>query len=447
MAISVKGKVRASLRASLYDGLFASGMLGLVDTCLTPFAIAMSATPAQIANLGSLPNLFAAVVQSQAHTMTDWLGSRKRMLTTVILIQALVVFAMGWLAFWPSRERVTLLIGLAMFYIVLGGLASPVWGSLMCEYLPLRKRSGYFGWRNRILGLVIIGVGLVAGRVLEHYGKDALIGFWAIFLAAAIFRIASWMSVRRMFDPEHEWGGIERRRALRFEPNGRSNFFRFLLFNGVMMAGVQLSGPLQAIYLLKDLQLNYFTYMLLISASNLTMFFMMGAWGKHADVSGNLQVIRAVSWVMPVIPVLWLVSFSPVYLFVLQLGSGLAWAGYNLCVTNFIYDSVPASERVRATALYNMSNGVAIFVGAMIGGQLLGLLPPLKGHSFLTLNLLSGLVRILAVALFLRHVGEVRHVQQVRTMDLFYSVVGLKPIPGMPAGRFHRWLRSAPSGA
>jgi MFS family permease len=440
--MKIRGKVRRSLRVSFLDGLFSSGMLGIADTCMMPLAIALGATPAQIANLGSLPNLMAAIAQSQSNTIADWLRSRKRMMVTLIFIQACVLLTVVFIPMFPAEGRVMALIGMAMFYTVLGGLISPVWGSLMCEYLPIKKRSGYFGWRNRILGVVVIAAGLVAGSILEGFGKQSLIGFSIIFGMAAVFRFVSWIYNRAMFDPIHEWNILERRRKIRFEPQARSNFTRFLLFGGIMMAGVQISGPLQSVYLLKDLHLKYFTYMVLVSASNMTMFYLMASWGRHADVSGNLKVIRFVSWMMPVIPLLWLVSFSPVYLFFLQLASGVAWAGYNLCVTNFIYDAVPSSERVRATSLYNMVNGIAIFVGALIGGQLIAIVPPVRGFSYLSLNVISAIVRFLAVAFFLRSVHEVRHVDQVRSMDLFYSVVGLKPIPGIAPSRLRQWLRS-----
>jgi MFS family permease len=442
--MSVKGKVRRSLRVSFLDGLSSSGMLGLADTCMMPFAIALGASPAQVASLGSLPNLMAAVVQSQSNLIADWLGNRLRMLVTVIFSQMVVLAAAACIPIFPEEGRVTALIALAMFYTMLGGLASPVWGSLMCEYLPLRQRSGYFGWRQRILGVVVIAAGLAAGGILQKFGHQSLAGFGIIFGTAAVFRLISWIYSRQMYDPVKAWNILERRSHIRFEPHAKANFIRFLIFNGVMMAGVQLAGPLQSVYLLKDLHLKYLTYMLLISASNMTMFYLMASWGRHADLSGNIQVIRVVSWMMPVIPLLWLVSYNPVYLFVLQLFSGVAWAGYNLCGTNFIYDAVPSSERVRATSFYNMSNGIAIFLGALIGGQLIAVLPPIRGFSYLSLNVLSAIVRLIAVVFFLRGVKEVRHVQQVRSMDLFNSVVGLKPIPGIAPSRLRRWFRPHP---
>src|SRR3954469_11041530 len=84
MVASVKGQVRRSLTVSFIEGLFGSGMLGLVDTCTLPFAIAMNASPSQVANLGSLPNLTAALAQSQANTLTDWLGGRRKTILAAI---------------------------------------------------------------------------------------------------------------------------------------------------------------------------------------------------------------------------------------------------------------------------------------------------------------------------------------------------------------------------
>ncbi len=419
-------------------------MSGIVDSCLMPFAIALGATSAQVANLGSLPNLTAAIVQSQATGLMDWLGSRKNLIISAILAQTFFIAAMAFLPAFPASDRVTALVGLAMFYIMLGALVSPVWGSLMCEYLPPSRRSGYFGWRNQVLGAIIVAAGFSAGLILQAFSRVSLKGFVILFSMAALLRICSWMNLRRMFDPHHEWHFRERRTRLRFDPGNRKNFFRFLIFGGVMMAGVQLCGPLQAVYFLKSLQIPYITYMSLICASNFTMFYMMKPWGKHADISGNLNVIRSVSYFMPVIPLMLLVSKSSGYLFTVQLVSGVAWAGYNLCITNFIYDAVPPAERVRATALYNMVNGIGFFLGAMLGGQLIDILPPVRGFPYLTLCILSSFVRLLAVIIFLPGIQEVRRVQQVRSMDLFYSVIGLKPIPGIPRSTLLKILQPSP---
>jgi len=88
--------------------------------------------------------------------------------------------------------------------------------------------------------------------------------------------------------------------------------------------------------------------------------------------------------------------------------SGFAWSGFTLASANFIYDASAPENRTRYIALFNAMNGGAMCLGALLGGYLASLLPPMLGYSLLTLFLLSGLLRALVAVAFRRHFSEVR---------------------------------------
>ena len=66
-------------------------------------------------------------------------------------------------------------------------------------------------------------------------------------------------------------------------------------------------------------------------------------------------------------------------------------------------------------------NGSAICFGALLGGCLAPHLPPLLGYNLLTLFLISGLLRGLVAATFLRRVSEVRQVPETSTAELLFG--------------------------
>src|SRR4051812_4564847 len=107
-----KGRIHRSLRASIIEGFASSGMLGLVDTSLMPFAIAMNATAGQVAHLASLPNLVATLAQSQAASLSDWLKSRRKAILAIFIVQILSILLMAALAFLPSGTQLPALVGL-----------------------------------------------------------------------------------------------------------------------------------------------------------------------------------------------------------------------------------------------------------------------------------------------------------------------------------------------
>src|SRR6185503_16425189 len=82
--------------------------------------------------------------------------------------------------------------------------------------------------------------------------------------------------------------------------------------------------------------------------------------------------------------------------------------GFSLCSTNFVYEAVPAHDRVRALGLFNMANGVALFAGALAGGWLVVHLPALYGSPMRTLFLLAAGLRLSAELLLTKGIDEVR---------------------------------------
>jgi len=119
------------------------------------------------------------------------------------------------------------------------------------------------------------------------------------------------------------------------------------------------------------------------------------------------------------------------YLIAAQVFSGFVWAGFNLCTANFIYDAVSPEKRTRCIAYFNVLNGTALCLGAIIGSLSLSLLPPLFGYKILALFALSSLLRIAIGLFFSRSLKEVRPVEKIKSDELFFSMIGLKPILGV----------------
>jgi MFS family permease len=110
--------------------------------------------------------------------------------------------------------------------------------------------------------------------------------------------------------------------------------------------------------------------------------------------------------------------------------AGFSWSGVTLCTGNFIYDAVTPQKRVRCIAYFNVINGVALVLGSSLGGFLASRLPPLFGYRLLSLFALSAACRLLFYLLLSRRFREVRPARQVSIQELFFSVVGIRPLIG-----------------
>jgi MFS family permease len=415
-------EVEKSLRYSFFDGVFASGMVGFTQEYFTPFLLLLGGKAKEVGILTALPNLFASLLQFTSADLTAKLQSRKKIINIFVFLQALMLLPLIIIASNGAASP-PVFVSIVILFTSFGSFATPAWASLMSDLVPQHIRGEYFGWRNKLLGFVAVASTFMAGFIL-HKMKNVNIfyGFVVIFSTAFIFRVISWYFLTRMHEPHLEHREEDRFTLFNFLVRMKeSNFAKFVLFVSMMSFSVNLASPFFAVLMLKDLSFSYLMYTLLTVTATLTVYLTIRRWGKHADRIGNIKIIKFTSLVIGIVPLLWIVNRNPIFLFIFQIISGFAWAGFNLCVLNFIYDAVSPQKRVRCISYFNVLNGLALCFGALIGGFLLSKLPPLFGHRILTLLFVSSLFR-LTVGLFMpRRISEVRSVRHVSSNQLFLA--------------------------
>jgi MFS family permease len=423
-----KGAVRSSLKASFWDGVFASCMQGLTTEYITPYALALRATVVQVGILTAVPNMAASVFQ----IATAWLAGRwgrKNVIAFFVFLQALSGIPIVLIPLVFKSGPVTALILFVTFFVTFNALATPVWQSMMSDYLPRTKRGTYFGWRSKVLGIVSISCLFIAGIILHLSHSRLLFGFYLVFSLATFCRFISWYFLTQMQEPP-----VHLRRDSYFSfwdfirSWRRSNFAKFVLFVSCLIFCVNMAAPFFSVFMLRDLKFNYITYTVLIAAVSVMTILTINRWGLLADRIGNLKVLKTTAVCIAGLPLFWLINRHPLFLLCVQLFGGFAWAGFNLCVINFIYDAVTPAKRTRCLAYFTFFNGLAVCGGSLLGGFLAQNLPALLGWRLLSLFLFSSLLRFAVVFFLGRKVREVRPVERMRTRDLFYNVVGLQTI-------------------
>jgi MFS family permease len=421
-------KIKKSLKASFWDGFFAACMMGFTTEYIAPYALALKAGVDQIGFLSAFPNLVSSLVQLKSADVTESSGSRKRTVCLFVFLQALMGVPIILIPFLCKGYEVLALIFFVTLFTSFQGFANPIWASLMSDHLPRTKRGRYFGWRNTVLGVVTIVCLYLGGVILQISRPNALRGFLIIFCAATVCRFISWYFLTRMYEPMQHRRPDSYFSFFDFLRRAKSsNFARFVFFSGALHFCVYLAAPFFSVFMLRDLKFNYLTYTMLISTVSLVTILTISRWGINADRVGNVKVLRITSLLIASLPLWWIVCQHPLYLILAQALSGMAWAGFNLCALNFIYDAATPAKRIRCISYFYFFNGIAIFFGSLTGGYLAGRLPALFGYRLLSLFLLAAILRLL-VALFLAPgIKEVRPVAAVSSRDLVFSIMGLKP--------------------
>lgn len=425
---SEDNKVNKSLKFSFWDGVFSAGMVGFTQEYFTPFLLLLGGTARHVGMLSALPNFFAALGQLKGPDISDKVRSRKKVINLFVFFQAIMLLPMILISLMGWTKPV-IFISIAVLFTACGALANPPWSSLMSDLVAEDKRGEYFGWRNRVLGFIIVFSTFIAGFILHFMKKvNVFYGFVIIFSFAFMFRIVSWRFLKKMYEPPSEYHKDNYFTFIDFLSRIReSNFAKFVLFVAMMNFSVFLASPFFSVLMLKELRFSYMLYSIIIGAATLTIYLAIGRWGKHADRFGNLKIIKFTAPLIGIIPLFWIIGRHPLFLICAQIFSGFLWAGFNLCATNFIYDAVTPPKRTRCIAYFNVINGFALASGALIGGFLLNRLPELFGYKVLTLFLCSAILRILVGLFMPMKLKEVRPVEKISNNKLFFSMIGMRP--------------------
>jgi predicted MFS family arabinose efflux permease len=254
------------------------------------------------------------------------------------------------------------------------------------------------------------------------------VGFVVIFFGAATARAISTRYLshldERAAGPSEEaphgiWSFVGQRTS--------HHFRRSLLFSALMHASVLIAGPYFVVYLLRDLQFSYLEYSGWLAAQVLGQFLTLKGWGRIGDRFGNKKLLLSTGFLVPFIPMLYLVSMNVWFLTGVSFLGGVIWAGLALGLQNYVFDLVKPEDRAKGVAVWNTLNATGWFVGAMFGGWLARIAPSTMNVGGWELQLasnlpvvffLSGVLRLFVMIGFMRSLPEGRVVEPISHRDL-----------------------------
>jgi MFS family permease len=418
-------------------------MTGAGEIYFSAYALFLRASTAQVSFLAAVPPLLGSFAQLFSAWLARRTGERRKIILAGVGLQALSWLLIIWLPYLFSDHAVPILIASVVLYYAFGALSTPLWNSLMGDLVPENKRGRFFARRTRWMSLTSFSSIILAGGLL-HLAKlqdQTRLGFLVIFTIAVLARFYSARQLRRMVDPAGVVDGMDPvfTRDL-FARLRRSQFARFSIFFALMNFSVAMAAPFFTVYMLRDLGFSYLEFTATTAISVLSQFMTLTMWGRLSDAFGNRLILATAGIAIPVLPLLWLVSTDFWYIAVIQMFSGLAWAGFSLSASNFIYDTVAPAKRARYVAMHSILNSGGIFAGALLGGYLGTHLPAqweLGGYSIhwpsslCWLFLFSGLMRGVMALIFLPHLREAREVRATSFPSLIYRVTQFHALSGL----------------
>ena len=429
-------RIKKSLRYSVLDGTFAASMIGFGESFFMAFAILLGATNIQIAVLGALPHTLGSFSQLFSERLIRAFRSRKRLVTTGSLMQALVFIPISAVVLLGSARIFSLILFLCLFR-VFGMVIGPAWNSWMGDLTDERERGRYFGRRNKITGFSSFASFFLAGYILHGFsdGFDSeYTGFVLIFALAFFSRLVSFSYLSKKYEPFYEVTEEKVEGLVEFvRKSSSNNWGLFYLYLGIMNFSVWVSAPFFTPYMLKDLELGYLAYTFITASAIVVKFLSMPVWGRAVDQYGARKVLSLAGFLMPVVPLLWSFSTDVVYLIVVEAYSGLIWGAFEIAAFTFVFDTTEPRKRVAFIGYSNVINGAAVLAGAMAGGIIVKY-NSLFWSNYLIVFVLSFVLRLSASMVFIPRIREVRIVEEIPYTRLFLKVISVMPTMGLIYG-------------
>jgi MFS family permease len=343
----VRYRLLKTLESSQREAVASATMTSTCDNFMNAFALHLQATSIQMGFLTAFPQLIGSIMQ----IVSVWVGTiltRRRIVLFAAILQASLMFCFAGVAALRRDNMAPTLILLVILYHATSNLIQPQWRAWMGSLVPQKQRGVFFAARTRLTMGTSLFMFFAGGIFLSFSDRFDLawMGFCFMFMLATLGRAFSCYFLFSMHDPEPQPVVAESNKfyetfsVVRQALHDRT-FFNYSMFVAGMQGTVAISGPFFAVYMLNELHFTYFDYSLNLVAYIATQFLLLRHWGVLSDKYGNRYIMLLCSALMPVIPMLWLLSDSHFYLLLVQVISGLAWSGFNLTTANYLYDIRP----------------------------------------------------------------------------------------------------------
>lgn len=365
--------LKRNLNLNIAEGSAYGVMIGVGETYLQAFVLALGMGEVFAALIATVPQLIGSLLQLISPMAIRMLGSHKKWVVFCAGLQALCFLPLAVAAWNESISRTAVMV-IASFYWATSLGTGPAWNTWQGTVVPRHIRPKFFAQRAKLcqittlFGFLAGGFALQAGRT---YGYGGLV-YAALFAIALLSRGISSVCLVLQSEPvpiPSDMRFLSLSEQWQRFAKGTSG--RLLVFAVTVQVAVYIAGPFFVPYMLKELKFEYHHYAILIGVSYLAKFITLPWWGRLAHITGAHRLL----WIgtLGLVPLAagWVVSENYVWLLVLQAAAGTAWAAYELALVLLFFETIPETERTSLLTLYNVANSLALAIGSLIGAAIL----------------------------------------------------------------------------
>ncbi|MFH1265598.1 MAG: MFS transporter [Planctomycetota bacterium] len=385
------------------DGAAWSVMVGIGETYLPAFVLALSQSELACGLIATVPMISGAILQLVSPYAVRRLGSYRLWVVLCALVQAaaFVPLVVGGLA---GTLPLAVVFVAASVYWGAGLATGPAWNAWVEALVPRRLRARFFARRTRLSQFGLLGGFVIGGLVLQAGTKldTPLAAFALLFFVAAVSRLVSARYLGSQREPLPPGNGLRGLGVRELASSVRKNASaRLLLFMLATQMAVSVAGPYFTPYMFVHLGLSYSGFVVLVCAASLAKILFLPAVGRIVQRWGANRILWMSGMIIAPIPALWLLYDGFAYLLVLQVLAGTAWAAYELAMLLLFFETIPNSKRLSILTVFNLAYALAIVAGSVVGGLILVTLGASR-EAYLAIFAASTIARAAALLLLVR---------------------------------------------
>lgn len=399
-------RINRSINNSYKYTTFESVRKGFSERYIEAFASFLGASPFQFTLLVALPQFIGGIIQLFTTDFLNFFKSRKKLVFLLTLCQSLIWIPILFLAFSSSVLKVWYYILFIVLYFGFNLIQNPLWTSWIMDLVDFDRRGKYLSRTTKIFNLVTL-ISFVAGGFIlnraETFGSVEWT-FAGLFLIAIISNLMAARFIKATHEPPYSF--VRSNTSLnKFISSMREKSQGvIILYLSLMSFSVYISAGFFTPYVLQTLKFSYLYYVVLFSFPFVVKLLFIKRIGRAIDRFGPKKILKLISFMITLNPILWLFGDSFSWLIFVQIYAGLSYGAFEISSLTFFINETDSKNRVSLFAYYNFFKGIFIILGAL-SGNLFMLFGPFS-NGFLNAFFWSGILRLLV--LFIKFPKQVR---------------------------------------
>lgn len=403
-------RTRRALVHSTWDGVFATVMIGIVETFGVAAAVALGVSAVPIALLASLPVWLGTLAQLGLRRRLS--GQRRKPYVVVaVRVQATMLLLLGLTGWAPAPWAAWLYVASFILYGASNAAVGHLWMSWFADVCPEAVLGRHTAWRSALFACVQLGTAALAGWLTRQHTNES--APWLVYAVAfTVAGLARYVSARFL--------------ALQYEPPATAvasapgafhpsvALARFAKAIALLHGSALLAGPFFAVWFLRDLRFSYLTFAIAGACTVLGQLVANRFVGRLADEHGAARVLRVAGACAALVPLPYLFFESAWAVWLGNFYSGASWASVNVAAFKYLVGATKGSPDRAGFVYANVWLTTTVLVMSLLGGLLAPRLPTVFAWPLQTLFLLSAVLRILVVAVLFTRLVDLEPTERAR---------------------------------